>query len=115
MKKIKTYPGNPPRNMAEKEFIPGDTKTSGDGKAPLIAEDRIYRHWNFCRKQGWLFGLLSIILLMVTGCHTPLSKGSYSTLHRHFIHPPDSARPGVYWYFMDGNISREGMTGTWNP
>mgnify|MGYP001028433276 CR=1 FL=1 len=41
---------------------------------------------------------------------TPPSKSSYSTLQQHFIHPPDSARPGVYWYFMDGNISREGMT-----
>ena len=28
-----------------------------------------------------------------------------------FMNPPDSARPGVYWYFMDGNLSREGMTG----
>ncbi len=27
-----------------------------------------------------------------------------------FTHPPDSARPGVYWYFMDGNQTREGMT-----
>ena len=27
-----------------------------------------------------------------------------------FQAPPDSARPGVYWYFMDGNLSREGMT-----
>jgi hypothetical protein len=27
-----------------------------------------------------------------------------------FVNPPDSARPGVYWYFMDGNLSREGMT-----
>ena len=27
-----------------------------------------------------------------------------------FVNPPDSTRPGVYWYFMDGNISREGMT-----
>jgi hypothetical protein len=27
-----------------------------------------------------------------------------------FLNPPDSARPGVYWYFMDGNLSREGMT-----
>ena len=27
-----------------------------------------------------------------------------------FMNPPDSARPGVYWYFMDGNLSREGMT-----
>ena len=27
-----------------------------------------------------------------------------------FRQPPDSARPGVYWYFMDGNLSRTGMT-----
>ena len=27
-----------------------------------------------------------------------------------FSSPPDSARPGVYWYFMDGNLSRDGMT-----
>ncbi|MBN1443599.1 MAG: hypothetical protein JXA90_12890 [Planctomycetes bacterium] len=27
-----------------------------------------------------------------------------------FRDPPDAARPGVYWYFMDGNLSREGMT-----
>lgn len=27
-----------------------------------------------------------------------------------FLMPPDSAKPGVYWYFMDGNMSKEGMT-----
>jgi hypothetical protein len=27
-----------------------------------------------------------------------------------FLHPPDSCRPGVYWYFMDGNMSASGMT-----
>ncbi len=27
-----------------------------------------------------------------------------------FINPPAAARPGSYWYFMDGNLSREGMT-----
>ncbi len=26
-----------------------------------------------------------------------------------FRSPPDSARPGVYWYFMDGNLDREEM------
>ncbi len=31
-------------------------------------------------------------------------------LKQWFADPPDSARPGVYWYFMDGNLSREGMT-----
>ncbi len=27
-----------------------------------------------------------------------------------FKNPPASARPGVYWYFMDGNLSRDGIT-----
>jgi len=27
-----------------------------------------------------------------------------------FLRPPDSSRPGVYWYFMDGNLSKTGMT-----
>ena len=27
-----------------------------------------------------------------------------------FVTPPDAARPWVYWYFMDGNMSREGLT-----
>ncbi|HET6220444.1 MAG TPA: glycosyl hydrolase, partial [Acidobacteriaceae bacterium] len=26
-----------------------------------------------------------------------------------FVHPHDDARPWVYWYFMDGNLRREGM------
>jgi len=28
-----------------------------------------------------------------------------------FLSPPDASRPGVYWYFTDGNIDREGITG----
>ena len=31
-------------------------------------------------------------------------------MKRLFVSPPESARPGVYWYFMDGNLSKEGMT-----
>ena len=29
---------------------------------------------------------------------------------RSFTDPPDSARPWVYWFWMDGNLNREGMT-----
>ena len=32
------------------------------------------------------------------------------TLEEGFLSPPDSARPWVYWFFMDGNWSREGIT-----
>jgi hypothetical protein len=27
-----------------------------------------------------------------------------------FENPPESSKPGVYWYFMDGNLSKEEMT-----
>ena len=38
------------------------------------------------------------------------SAAASDDLERSFREPPDSARPGVYWYFMDGNLSQEGMT-----
>ena len=31
-------------------------------------------------------------------------------LERAFASPPASARPWVYWFWMDGNVSREGIT-----
>lgn len=31
-------------------------------------------------------------------------------LEKNFLTPPDSARPGVYWYFMNGNLNGKEMT-----
>ncbi len=31
-------------------------------------------------------------------------------LAKDFVSPPDSARPWVYWFFMDGNLTREGIS-----
>jgi hypothetical protein len=31
-------------------------------------------------------------------------------LKQGFLNPPDSAKPGVYWYFMDGNLDRDAIT-----
>ena len=33
-----------------------------------------------------------------------------SELEKNFIQPPDSARPWVYWFWLNGNITREGIT-----
>jgi len=46
-----------------------------------------------------------IPLLIITGCTQTKDE-----LKESFLNPPDSAKPGVYWYFMDGNLSREEMT-----
>ncbi|TNF66847.1 MAG: glycosyl hydrolase, partial [Bacteroidetes bacterium] len=31
-------------------------------------------------------------------------------LEEAFVNPPESSKPGVYWYFMDGNLSMEEMS-----
>ncbi len=40
-----------------------------------------------------------------------LARGeTTASLHAQFLHPPDAARPGVYWYFLDGNRTQQAMT-----
>ena len=35
---------------------------------------------------------------------------SKTSLSDGFIHPPDDTKPGIYWYWIDENISKEGLT-----
>ena len=49
-----------------------------------------------------LFAAIGTILFHTTAEADPLKEG--------FVQPPDSARPWVYWFIMDGNLSREGIT-----
>ena len=37
------------------------------------------------------------------------SFGQYADAAREFQEPPQSAKPGVYWFFMDSNLSQYGM------
>ena len=53
----------------------------------------------------WL--LIPLLLFLLFSCSTG-KTGDY--LKEGFVNPPDSARPGVYWYFMDGNLDRDAMT-----
>jgi len=52
------------------------------------------------------FSVLAATGLVLAAC----AAGPRDRLKEEFLAPPDAARPGVYWYFMDGNLSREGMT-----
>jgi len=40
----------------------------------------------------------------------PASGGTPDALAAGFANPPDQARPWVYWMWMDGNLSRDGIT-----
>lgn len=55
--------------------------------------------------------LIHVFLIACCLAILPATRSqTINTLKAGFQNPPDSCRPGVYWYFMDGNISRKGMT-----
>jgi len=53
----------------------------------------------------WQLICLSIFALAIS-CK-PVAQ---DWLEAGFLEPPDSVKPGVYWYFLDGNIDKEQMT-----
>lgn len=56
---------------------------------------------------GFLCICIGLSILSISSCK---SKDKLNNLEKGFIDPPDSARSGVYWYFMDGNVTKEAMT-----
>ena len=56
-----------------------------------------------------LLGLISLLIFLVLSM-SACTNQSTDKLRESFKDPPESAKPGVYWYFMDGNLSRKEMT-----
>ena len=54
-------------------------------------------------KKRALIALLGLLAIMG-------SVSAQDNLAGNFAKPPDSARPWVYWFWLNGNISREGIT-----
>ncbi len=50
----------------------------------------------------------SVILVLLSGCNGPDRK-MWTTLREGFQNPPDSAKPRVWWHWMNGNITKEGI------
>ena len=61
-----------------------------------------------------LVPLLAFTILLSFWSITTPAAGAEANLsadlERGFAHPPDSARPWVYWFWMDGNVTRAGIT-----
>ena len=53
----------------------------------------------------WIVASALLIGLSARG-----AVGSSADPEQGFLRPPDSARPWVNWFWLDGNISREGIT-----
>ncbi len=65
----------------------------------------------FSGKWFLLAGLLFLMAIIYTGCQifVPENSGT-DRLETAFLNPPDSARPWVYWFWLNSNITREGIT-----
>lgn len=63
-----------------------------------------------------IIGLLLVpVASLFWGCRTGPHQNTAvqpvtGELEQNFVNPPDSARPGVYWYFLDGNLNGKEMT-----
>lgn len=58
------------------------------------------------RTPSVLTAFLLFLLFAIPECFAQ----SEAELKNSFKNPPESSKPGVYWYFMDGNLNREEMT-----
>ena len=57
--------------------------------------------------------MMLFLALIMTGCvgeKREEGRISPEELAQGFVHPPDSVKPWVYWYWISDNISREGIT-----
>ncbi|BDI29491.1 hypothetical protein CCAX7_15420 [Capsulimonas corticalis] len=54
------------------------------------------------------FGL-AIVLALAGGAPIGARAAHPDTLRQSFVTPPDTAKPWVYWFFMDGNETQRGM------
>src|SRR6478672_4789834 len=51
-----------------------------------------------------------IILANPTGLLQSTAETDGSSLEENFLHPPSSAYPLTYWIWMNGNVTKEGIT-----
>src|SRR5882724_3918167 len=65
-----------------------------------------------CQRANWFHGLVRALLFCLA---VGISKASSEfdaarELRANFLQPPPSARPWVYWFWLNGNVTREGIT-----
>lgn len=64
------------------------------------------------RKVKWSLGdrqWMSMIMLLALACGAGVAHAQTDSLAQGFQNPPSSARPRVWWHWMNGNITKEGI------
>lgn len=53
-------------------------------------------------------GILSLFSLMLA-CNSSYAQDKNNALSKSFMNPPNTAKPRVWWHWMNGNISKDGI------
>jgi len=61
-----------------------------------------------CQMLPVALAILAAFISLQPLCLAASNKAS--EFEKDFLHPPDSARPWVYWFWLNGNISSNGIT-----
>ncbi|HXL54830.1 MAG TPA: twin-arginine translocation signal domain-containing protein, partial [Chitinophagaceae bacterium] len=58
----------------------------------------------------WTGAVGAITLITPANIEQTFKPNISSDLEESFIHPPDSAKPYAIWFWMNGNVTKEGIT-----
>lgn len=59
-------------------------------------------------KKGFCFTCIFLLLIVMAGCKGP-SVDNGASLEKGFRNPPEAAKPRVWWHWMSGNITKNGI------
>ena len=70
--------------------------------------DRCLHHTGSCLAKA----VIAALVLLSLGAGIPAARGGQTAdnLARNFLTPPDSARPWAYWVWLNGNVTKVGIT-----
>jgi hypothetical protein len=57
----------------------------------------------------WILRTFAVGIVLACMAGSTIGQSSSDTLEKGFRQPPDAARPLVWWHWMNGNISKEGI------
>jgi len=60
------------------------------------------------KRHGIVLLLIASILLAFPGCNQRSAQGA-KELEANFMNPPESAKPRVWWHWMNGNVTKDGI------
>ena len=61
-------------------------------------------------RQQTSVSVLSTVLLFVVLSGWQTASAAEGSLEQGFLTPPDSAKPWVYWWWLDGHATKDGIT-----